>query len=134
MLTVSDDFKTAIKNNIVRVKSKLVFNYTDPVTIEQDNIISINVKQTGTQELGCVQDDKITINLIASTLTSDQYGQDVKVDVYIGCVVNGVDEYCCIGRFKPTKWEMTDYEITVELGNNIPTDKIKITCYNLIKS
>ena len=125
MLTVSDDFKTAIKNNIVRVKSKLVFNYTDPITVEQNSIVSINVKQSGTQELGCVQDDKITINLIASTLTSDQYGQDVKVDVYIGCVVNGVDEYCCIGRFKPTKWEMTDYGITIELGANIPTDKIK---------
>ena len=125
MLATSDDFKKAIKNNVVKVKAKLVFNFASPITIEQDNIISINVKQTGTQVLGCVQDDKITATLIASALTSEQYGQTVCVDVYFGCIVNGTTEYCCIGRFKPTKWEKTEYEMTVELGSNIPTDKIK---------
>ena len=125
MLATSYDFKKAIKDNVVKVKAKLVFNFASPITIEQDNIISINVKQTGTQELGCVQDDKITATLIASALTSEQYGQTVCVDVYFGCIVNGTTEYCCIGHFKPTKWEKTDYEITVELGSNIPTDKIK---------
>lgn len=125
MLATSDDFKKAIKDNVVKVKAKLVFNFASPITIEQDNIISINVKQTGTQEMGCVQDDKITATLIASALTSEQYGQTVCVDIYFGCIVNGTTEYCCIGRFKPTKWEKTDYEMTVELGSNIPTDKIK---------
>ena len=125
MLATSDDFKKAIKYNVVKVKAKLVFNFASLITIEQDNIISINVKQTGTQEMGCVQDDKITATLIASALTSEQYGQTVCVDVYFGCIVNGTTEYCCIGRFKPTKWEKTDYEMTVELGSNIPTDKIK---------
>ena len=125
MLATSDDFKKAIKDNVVKVKAKLVFNFASLITIEQDNIISINVKQTGTQEMGCVQDDKITATLIASALTSEQYGQTVCVDIYFGCIVNGTTEYCCIGRFKPTKWEKTDYEMTVELGSNIPTDKIK---------
>ena len=44
--------------------------------------------------------------------------------VYLGCVANNVDEYVCVGTFKVTKWNRTDYTIQLELGSNMPTKNI----------
>lgn len=124
MITTSSAFKDAIKANVVRTKAKVVFNFSTPLTISQDKVIRINVAQRGEKALGCLQDDKITVTLKEGSLTSVQYGQDVTVSVYLGCVVNGADEFCCIGKFKVTRWEKSDYAIEIELGANVPDKSI----------
>lgn len=124
MITTTEAFKQAIKANVVKARANVVFNYATPLTISQEKIIGINVQQRGEIALGCLQDDKINLELKADALTSDQYGQDVTVKVYLGCVVNSVNEFVCIGTFKPTRWQKSDYIISIELGSNIPTKSI----------
>ena len=124
MITTTDAFKQAIKSNVVKARAKVVFNYATTLTIDQEKIININVMQRGEIALGCLQDDKINLELKADALTSDQYGQDITVKVYLSCEIGGGDECVCIGTFKPTRWQRSDYVISLELGPNIPTKNI----------
>lgn len=124
MITTTDAFKQAIKSNVVKARAKVVFNYATTLTIDQEKIININVMQRGEIALGCLQDDKINLELKADALTSEQYGQDITVKVYLGCEIGGGDECVCIGTFKPTRWQRSDYIISLELGPNIPTKNI----------
>lgn len=124
MITTTEAFKQAIKANVVKARARVVFNYATPLTIGQEKIININVMQRGEIALGCLQDDKINLELKADALTSEQYGQEVTVKVYLGCVVNSVNEFVCIGTFKPTRWQKSDYILSLELGSNIPTKNI----------
>lgn len=124
MITTTEAYKQAIKANVVKARAKVVFNYATPLTVNQEKIISINVQQRGEIALGCLQDDKINLELKADSLAPEQYGQEVTVKVYLGCEVNGSDEFVCIGTFKPTRWQKSDYVISVELGSNIPTKNI----------
>ncbi|QEH69714.1 hypothetical protein [Cellulosilyticum sp. WCF-2] len=124
MITTTEAFKQAIKANVVKARARVVFNYATPLTIGQEKIININVMQRGEIALGCLQDDKINLELKADALTSEQYGQEVTVKVYLGCVVNSINEFVCIGTFKPTRWQKSGYIISLELGSNIPTKNI----------
>lgn len=124
MITTTDAFKQAIKANVVKARARVVFNYATPLTISQEKIININVQQRGEITLGCLQDDKLNIELKSDVLTSEQYGQDITVKVYLGCEVNSINEFVCIGTFKPTRWQKSDYIISLELGSNIPTKNI----------
>lgn len=124
MITTTDAYKQAIKANVVKARAKVVLNYATPLTINQEKVIGINVQQRGEIALGCLQDDKITIELKLDALTSEQYGQDITVKVYLGCVANNIDEYVCIGTFKPTRWQKNNYTIEIELGSNITTKSV----------
>ena len=124
MITTTEAYKQAIKANVVKARAKVVFNYATPLTVNQSSILSINVQQRGEIALGCLQDDKINLELKADSLTTEEYGKDITVKVYLGCVVNNADEYVCIGTFKPTRWQKSDYVINVELGSNVPSKSI----------
>ena len=124
MITTTDAFKQAIKANVVKARAKVVFNYATTLTIGQEKIINISVMQRGEIALGCLQDDKLNIELKSDALTSEQYGQDITVKVYLGCEVNSVNEFVCIGTFKPTRWQKSDYMISIELGSNVPSKNI----------
>ncbi len=124
MINTTAAFKQAIKATVVRIRAKVVFNYATALTINQSAIVGISVMQRGDIALGCLQDDKVSLEIKGDSLSVEQYGQDVSVVVYLGCVANNVDEYVCVGTFKVTKWNRTDYTIQLELGSNMPTKNI----------
>lgn len=125
MITTTAAYKEAIKANMIKARAKVVFNYATSLTVSQEKIVSINVMQRGEVALGCLQDEKINMELKIDALTNEQYGQtNITVKVYLGCEVNGSNEYVCIGTFRPTRWQKNDYIITLELGMNIPAKNI----------
>ena len=122
MITVSDEFKKAIRANVVSIQVEAVFNYGTPVSLTNKDIVGMNVTQRGEIALGGVQEDAIIIEVSAASLI-DHYLEDTTVEVKIGCLVNGTPEYASVGVFKTSRWKKSSYTIQVELGTNIDLEK-----------
>lgn len=124
MLTASEGFKQANKANVRECLAKLVLEYDTPVTLYRDSIQSVSTVQEAKKEIGSLQDDVITVKLLRTALTDDQFNKKIKAEIFIGFVVNDDEEYVSLGTFKTSDWKRDDYTITIEFISDIENKKI----------
>lgn len=131
MITVVDTFKTAMKANTREIRAKLILSYTIPLTLYRETIVSIDFSAQGEKSIGCVETNTIGIKLLSTALTEEQFNQEIDIEIFFGCVVNDIDTYISMGKYKSEKWLKDDY-ITIRCISKISDDEI--TSKNIVNT
>lgn len=120
MITVTEAFLNAIKNDNRKCRGKVVLKYSAPITLENEQIQSIEESSSAEISLGTVQNDDLTVKVMPNVLTDEQFNQEIDVEIYLGCDVANVPVYVPIGTYKTNGWDKSKTGvITIRLTNKI---------------
>ena len=131
MITVTEAFLNAIRSDNRKCRGKVVLKYSTPITLENEQIQSIEESSSAEISLGTVQNDDLTVKVMPNVLTEEQFNQEIDVEIYIGCDVANVPAYVQIGTYKTNGWDKSKTGVmTIRLTNKI--DPTAIIPHNII--